>query len=177
MAFGISGLVSGTTASSKFAGPIETAEAQIAALPAGKVSLIKIYAHGQPGAIHKWTVFDLERMLKPKMKADGQIHLLGCATAGTDAHPWNPIGGWGVLLRAVTFGLIDPSLWADNLAKELSVRIPAVWVLGLTGISWPLSRIANVVGLEGYEPTGLMADRQVYKNGRRSKPPGGGLQY
>ena len=63
--------------------------------------------------------------------------------------------------------------WAANLAGDLSKRIPNVYVMGLAGISFPLSRISTVLGkdLEGYSPKALMADRFVYFNGQLSELP------
>jgi hypothetical protein len=65
--------------------------------------------------------------------------------------------------------------WADNLAGDLSGQIPNVYVLGLGGISFPLSRAANVTKwsapLEGYTPHLLMADRFVYYNRKLAELP------
>jgi len=63
--------------------------------------------------------------------------------------------------------------WSANLAGSLSQRIRDVYVLGLSGISFPLSRMTSVLGkdLEGYSPKALMADRFVYFNGKEAKLP------
>jgi hypothetical protein len=120
-------------------------------------------------------------MLGKKMAPNSQIHLLGCSTAGIDGHFWNPVGGLGLLTRMIMYHGIPrimgdealASKWATNLAAELSVRIPNVYVLGLAGISFPLSRISTVLGkdLEGYSPKALMADRFVYLNGKSAELP------
>jgi hypothetical protein len=121
-------------------------------------------------------VDSLTGMLKKKKRINRRIHLLGCATAGIEGHVWNPIGGWGLLWRTILFHGITKimgedrmaSQWATNLAGDLSLKIPNVFVLGLAGISWPLSRVTAVfekTDLEGYTPEALMADRFVYYNG------------
>ena len=66
------------------------------------------------------------------------------------------------------------SQWAQNLAGDLSSRIQNVYVLGLSGISFPLSRATTVsekTDIEGYAPKALMADRFVYYNGKLSNLP------
>ena len=201
MAFGVTGSYVAEGKPQSFDFPIESAQASIANLPNGQVELIRIYAHGMPGQIYEWRASDLESMLKCKMKKFGQIHLLGCSTAGVDAHAWNPMGGIGLICRAVMYGSISapsvaagprlrnrtlpkrmdgpPSVpsfeWDDNLAYNVSMKIPNVWVVGLGGISFPLSRVA--CKFEGHQPRLLMGDRQAYLNGHRSKPPGGNCQW
>jgi hypothetical protein len=125
----------------------------------------------------------LTALLKKKMAFNGQIHLLGCSTAGIEAHYWNPIGGIGLLMRMIMYhGLLKltgaPDVakhWGDNLAGDLSRRIPNVYVLCLGGISFPLSRAANLTKwtapLEGYTPHLLMADRFAYYNGKLAELP------
>jgi hypothetical protein len=56
-----------------------------------------------------------------------------------------------------------------NLARDLSRRIPNVYVLGLSGISFPLSRL--LFSAEGYKPSALMADRFVYRNSQPAELP------
>ena len=66
------------------------------------------------------------------------------------------------------------SRWADNLAGDLSRCIPNVYVLGLAGLSFPLSRVTTMsekTDREGYTPKALMADRFVYYNCKLSKLP------
>jgi len=188
MSFGISGLyLDENKVSRKFEGPIgeegKIAKKIIVALPDYSIQIIKIYDHGAPGIISNWDVFDLEAMLKKKMMVNGQIQLLGCSTAGIEGregpniHWVNSIGGWGYLARAAMYSWMEDVNWQANLARDLSLRIKDVWVLGLGGISFPLSRAFDLVGKEGYEPKGLMADRKVYRNGARSQPPDGSWQW
>jgi hypothetical protein len=182
MAFGITGkYVEADGRSVQFAVPYEERQQKIASLPDRSIVLIVIYAHGAPGEIGDDDVDTLTQMLQKKMQSHGQIHLLGCSTAGIEAHYWNPIGGLGLLTRMIMYhGLPklgkDENLaerWALNLAGELSKRIPNVYVMGLAGISFPLSRMSTVLGkdLEGYSPKALMADRFVYFNGKLSELP------
>jgi hypothetical protein len=71
------------------------------------------------------------------MQSKGQIHLLGCSTAGVDGHWWNPIDGIGLLMRMIMYHGIpkmandaDPEeKWSANLAGSLSQRIRDVYVL------------------------------------------------
>jgi hypothetical protein len=150
-------------------------------MPDRSIVLLVIYAHGAPGMIGDDDVDSLTAMLQKKMASNSQIHLLGCSTAGIDGRFWNPVGGLGLLTRMIMYHGIPrimgdeamASKWATNLAGELSVRIPNVYVLGLAGISFPLSRISTVLGkdLEGYSPKALMADRFVYRNGKSAELP------
>lgn len=183
MAFGITGKYVGTDGKPvEFAAPYSERRAKIASFPDGSIKIIVIYAHGAPGLIGDDDAEDLTKMLKAKMMTNGQIHLLGCSTAGIEGHYWNPIGGIGLLMRTIMYhGLMKlagnddvASRWATNLAGDLSRSIPNVYVLGLAGISFPLSRITTVsekTDLEGYTPKALMADRFVYYNGQLSKLP------
>jgi hypothetical protein len=182
MAFGITGkYIEAPGKSVQFAVPYDERKKKIASLPDRSIDIIVVYAHGAPGMIGDDDVDDLTQMLQNKMKSYGQIHLLGCSTAGVDAHWWNPVGGLGLLTRMIMYhGLQRISgnddiaeKWATNLAGSLSQRIPNVYVLGLSGISFPLSRITTALGkdLEGYSPKALMADRFVYFNGKESKLP------
>jgi hypothetical protein len=183
MAFGITGKYVGTDGKPvKFAAPYSQREAKISSFPDSSIQIILIYAHGAPGMIGDDDAQSLTRMLRKKMKVNGQIHLLGCSTAGIEAHLWNPIGGIGLLIRTIMYHGIPKlmgddrmaSLWAENLAGDLSRRIPNVYVLGLSGISFPLSRVTTVsekTDLEGYTPKALMADRFVYYNGQLTKLP------
>src|SRR5262249_30769488 len=106
----------------------------------------------------------------------------GCSTAGIEGHFWNPVGGIGLLMRTIMYHGIPKimgddtlaSQWSANLAGDVSRSIPNVYVLGLAGISFPLSRITTLsekTDLEGYTPKALMADRFVYYNGRLAKLP------
>jgi hypothetical protein len=169
MAFGITGEAAGR----KFEASIDHAESTIAGMDESSISRINIYAHGAPGMIGDWNAGLLEHMLKKKMRALGQIHLLGCSTAGVKGHAWNPLGGWGLILRTAMYSWQDdgsPELdWTQNLARDLSMRISGVYVLGLSGISFPLSRVFFF--MEGYAPKALMADRWVYFNGAVSALP------
>jgi len=182
MAFGITGryiVADGTSV--QFAAPYEERQQKIASFPDRSIVVVVVYAHGAPGMIGDDDVDSLTQMLQAKMRTHGQIHLLGCSTAGVEAHLWNPIGGLGLLTRMIMYHGIPriikdddlASRWATNLAGELSQRIPNVYVLGLAGISFPLSRITTALGkdLEGYSPKALMADRFVYFNGQLSKLP------
>jgi hypothetical protein len=107
------------------------------------------------------------------MIKDGEIQLLGCSTGGIEGHAWNPIGGIGLLSRMIMYHGIMKMMnmnevaeqWSNNLAGDLSRRIPNVDVMGLSGISFPLSRIAGKYE-PGHRPAGLMADRFVYRNGK-----------
>lgn len=182
MAFGITGKYVGTDGSpTTFAAPYEAREAKIASFPDRSLVLIVVYAHGMPGQIGDDDVDALTRMLGKKMRAGGQIHLLGCSTAGIEAHFWNPVGGLGLLLRMMMYhgaqklsGNADAARdWSKNLAGDLSVRIPHVYVMGLSGISFPLSRISTALGkdLEGYSPKALMGDRFVYFDGKLTELP------
>lgn len=178
MAFGITGAY--TTESRKiaeFAAPYAERVKTVAGLPDRSIRIIRIYAHGAPGLIGDDDVDALVKMLAGKMASDSQIHLLGCSTAGPDAHAWNPIGGIGLYLRMAMYHGLPRFMgeddiaekWTDNLARDLSRRIANVYVLGLSGISFPLSRVAGP--LEGYEPSLLMGDRFVYRNGKATKLP------
>jgi hypothetical protein len=184
MAFGITGKYIGSDGKPiEFAAPYAERKAKIASFPDHSIQIILIYAHGAPGLIGDDDVDGLARMLQNKMMVNGQIHLLGCSTAGIEAHFWNPIGGIGLLLRTIMYhGMMKmmgedkiAEKWADNLAGDLSNRIPGVYVLGLSGISFPLSRAVTVFDktayLEGYSPKALMADRFVYYNGRLANLP------
>ena len=162
MPFGITGKYVGSDGKSvEFEAPYADRKATIAAFPDRSVQIIRFYAHGAPGLIGDDDVDDLVRMLQDKMVTNGQIHILGCSTAGADGHAWNPIGGVGLLMRMIMYHGIPKMMgdddvaqkWTDNLARDLSRRIPNVYVLGLGGISFPLSRVAGP--LEGYEPAGL----------------------
>jgi hypothetical protein len=120
----------------------------------------------------------LAAMLDGKMMKDGEIRLLGCSTAGIEGHAWNPIGGIGLLSRMIMYhGILKmmgdnetAEQWSDNLAGDLSRRIPNVNVMGLSGISFPLSRIAGSHE-PGHKPHALMADRFVYYNGKLKESP------
>jgi hypothetical protein len=183
MAFGITGKYVATDGKSvEFAAPYSQRVAKISSFPDNSILIILIYAHGAPGLIGDDDSESLSRMLGKKMKVNGQIHLLGCSTAGIEGHFWNPIGGIGLLIRTIMYHGIPKligddrmaSLWAENLAGDLSRRIPNVYVLGLAGISFPLSRVTTVfekTDLEGYRPRALMADRFVYYNGQLTKLP------
>lgn len=182
MAFGITGkYLEGPGKSVQFAAPYEERKQKISSLPDKSIIIILIYAHGAPGLIGDDDVDDLTQMLEKKMGPKGQIHLLGCSTAGIEGHFWNPVGGIGLLTRMIMYHGIpkimkEPELaekWSKNLAGDLSKRIPNVYVLGLAGISFPLSRITTALGkdLEGYSPKALMADRFVYFNGKLSELP------
>jgi hypothetical protein len=183
MAFGITGKYLGSDGKRvEFAAPYSERRATISSFPDRSVQIILIYAHGAPGLMGDDDVDNLSTMLGKKMAPHGQIHLLGCSTAGIEAHYWNPVGGIGLLVRTIMYHVIpkmmgDPGLasqWATNLAGDLSIRIPNVYVLGLAGISFPLSRVTTFsekTDLEGYSPKALMADRFVYYNGRLSKLP------
>jgi hypothetical protein len=183
MAFGITGKYVGTDGKPvEFAAPYSERQGKIASFPDGSIKIILIYAHGAPGLIGDDDVDSLTKMLKTKMMTNGQIHLLGCSTAGIEAHYWNPIGGIGLLMRTIMYHGIPKiagdddvaSQWATNLAGDLSRSVPNVYVLGLAGISFPLSRITTVsekTDLEGYTPKALMADRFVYYNGKLAKLP------
>jgi len=183
MAFGITGKYVGTDGTAvAFAEPYANRKTAISSFPDGSIRIILIYAHGAPGLIGDDDADDLTKMLKTKMMQNGQIHLLGCSTAGIEAHLWNPIGGIGLLIRTIMYHGLPKimgddnvaSLWATNLAGDLSGRIPNVYVLGLAGISFPMSRLTTVsekTDLEGYAPKALMADRFVYYNGRLAKLP------
>ena len=166
----------------EFAAPYADRHAKISSFPDGSIQIILIYAHGAPGLIGDDDVDSLSKMLGKKMTFNGQIHLLGCSTAGIEGHFWNPIGGIGLLMRTIMYHGIPKIMgdddiatkWADNLAGDLSRSIPNVYVLGLAGISFPLSRLTTVsekTDLEGYTPKALMADRFVYYNGRLAKLP------
>jgi hypothetical protein len=183
MAFGVVGKYVGTDGTPvDFAAPYDDRKNKIGSLPDKSLLIILIYAHGAPGWIGDDEVDGLTKMLKSKMRLNGQIHLLGCSTAGIEGHYWNPIGGIGLLMRMILYhGLMKisgnddvASHWADNLAGDLSARIPNVYVLGLSGLSFPLSRLTTFsekTDLEGYSPKALMADRFVYYNGHLSKLP------
>lgn len=183
MAFGITGKYLGSNGKPvEFAAPYSERQAKISSFPDSSIQIILIYAHGAPGLIGDDDVDDLTKMLKTKMRVNGQIHLLGCSTAGIEAHLWNPIGGIGLLIRTIMYHGIPKIMgdddieakWAQNLAGDLSRNIPNVYVLGLAGISFPLSRITTVsekTDLEGYTPKALMADRFVYYNGKLAKLP------
>jgi hypothetical protein len=183
MAFGITGKYIGTNGTPvEYAAPYSERRATISSFPDGSIQIILIYAHGAPGLIGDDDADSLTQMLVKKMKYNGQIHLLGCSTAGIEAHFWNPIGGIGLLMRTIMYHGIPKimghddiaSKWAENLAGDLSRRIPNVYVLGLAGISFPLSRVTTVsekTDLEGYRPKALMADRFVYYNGNLTKLP------
>jgi len=183
MAFGITGkYIAKDGKPVEFAAPYAERREKIVSFPDNSLRIILIYAHGAPGLIGDDDADDLEKMLKKKMMMNGQIHILGCSTAGIEGHFWNPIGGIGLLPRTIMYHGIPKimgddqlaSLWATNLAGDLSRRIPNVYVLGLAGLSFPLSRITTVsekTDLEGYTPKALMADRFVYYNGQLSKLP------
>lgn len=183
MAFGITGKYIGTNGKPvEFAAPYADRKSKVASFPDRSILIIVIYAHGAPGMIGDDDADSLAQLLQKKMAINGQIHLLGCSTAGIEAHYWNPIGGIGLLMRTIMyhglpkiFGDADiATRWADNLAGDLSRRIPNVYVLGLAGISFPLSRIttfSSKTDLEGYSPKALMADRFVYYNGQLTKLP------
>ena len=183
MAFGITGKYVGTDGKPvEFAAPYSERKAKISSFPDRSIQIIYIYAHGAPGLIGDDDVDSLTQMLQRKMRVNGQIHLLGCSTAGIEGHWWNPIGGIGLLARTIMYHGIPKmmgeddlaSKWAENLAGDLSRRIPSVYVLGLAGISFPLSRVTTVsekTDLEGYKPKALMADRFVYYNGKLTELP------
>lgn len=174
MAFGITGTYSDTDGKAvDFEGPWEGRAAQIAALPDRSISVIRFYNHGAPGMIGEDDVDSLTAMLKDKMRKHGYVHLLGCSTAGVEGHAWNPVGGIGLLSRMIMYhGLMKmmgesdvAKQWSNNLAGDLSRRLPNVHVMGLSGISFPLSRIQGSYE-PGHAPKGLMADRFTYLNGR-----------
>jgi hypothetical protein len=183
MAFGITGKYVGTNGKPvEFAAPYTERQAKISSFPDYSIQIILIYAHGAPGLIGDDDVDNLTKMLRKKMRMNGQIHLLGCSTAGIEAHFWNPIGGIGLLIRTIMYHGLPKimrnddfaSRWSDNLAGDLSRCIPNVYVLGLAGLSFPLSRVTTIsekTDLEGYTPKALMADRFVYYNGKLSKLP------
>jgi hypothetical protein len=183
MAFGITGkYVASNGADVQFATPYAERKKKIASFPDASIKIIVFYAHGAPGMIGDDEVDDLTDMLGKKMMLNGQIHLLGCSTAGIEGHFWNPIGGIGLLMRTIMYHgmpriMGDDDIaarWSMNLAGDLSRRIPNVYVLGLAGISFPLSRITarwERTDLEGYTPKALMADRFVYYNGKLSQLP------
>jgi hypothetical protein len=183
MAFGIVGKYLGSDGKPvEFAAPYTDRQAKIGSFPDGSIQIILIYAHGAPGLIGDDDVDSLTKMLKKKMTVNGQIHLLGCSTAGIEGHFWNPVGGIGLLMRTIMYHGIPKimgddtmaSQWSANLAGDLSRSIPNVYVLGLAGISFPLSRITTLsekTDLEGYTPKALMADRFVYYNGKLAKLP------
>lgn len=174
MAFGISGTYDDIDGRpTEFGYPYDDRKKAIAAMPDRSIRVIRFYAHGAPGWIGEDNAADLAGMLKDKMKPGGQIHLLGCSTAGVEGHAWNPVGGIGLLSRMIMYHglmkiMVGPNAgeaWSDNLAGDLSRLVPNVHVMGLSGISFPLSRIHSVFE-SGYEPSALMADRFVYMNGR-----------
>jgi hypothetical protein len=183
MAFGVTGKYVGADGKFvEFAAPYTDRQAKVSSFPDRSIQIILIYAHGAPGLIGDDDVDSLTRMLKSKMRLNGQIHLLGCSTAGIEAHYWNPIGGIGLLLRMILYHGLPKisgdtsvaSQWAQNLAGDLSSSVRNVYVLGLSGISFPLSRVTTIsdkTDLEGYCPKALMADRFVYYNGKLSKLP------
>jgi len=85
MAFGISGkYLEAPGKSVQFAAPYEERKKKIASLPDRSIILLVIYAHGAPGMIGDDDVDDLTQFLQNKMASKGQIHLLGCSTAGVD---------------------------------------------------------------------------------------------
>ncbi len=145
----------------------------IAALPDSSIKIIRFYEHGAPGSIGDDDVDSLTEMLEDKIMTYGEVQLLGCSTAGVEGHAWNPIGGIGLLSRMIMYHGILKMMgeneiarkWSDNLAGSLSRRLPNVDVLGLSGISFPLSRVAGNFE-PGHRPVGLMADRIVYRNGK-----------
>ena len=174
MTFGITGTYIGDDGKPvEFEKPYAERKQTIAGFPDRSVKIIRFYQHGAPGMIGDDDVDSLTGMLADKMQKNGQIHLLGCSTAGVEGHAWNPVGGIGLLSRMIMYhGMMKmmghsdvAAKWSDNLAGDLSRRIPNVYVLGLSGISFPLSRIAGEYE-PGYRPTGLMADRFVYYNGK-----------
>lgn len=178
MAFGICGDYFGEDGkTTRFEGPTSKRKEIISALPNKSIKIIKIYNHGAPGLLGDDDVGDLHKMLGDKMQPKSQIHLLGCSTAGVEGTIWNPVGGIGLLSRMIMYnGLMKLSgnedlaeRWTNNLAGDLSRRILGVYVLGLSGISFPLSRIPGISEFEGYEPTAMMGDRIVYLNGRRTE--------
>lgn len=179
MPFGITGRRIGENGNVEFEAAWNERETTIAGFADQSILLIRFYNHGAPGMIGGDDVDSLAKMLKGKMSKGGKIHLLGCATAGVEGHPWNPVGGIGLLSRVIMYhtlmkvtGHDDAARhWGDNLAGDLSRRIPNVYVMGLSGISFPLSRIwapweDDNMWEDAYRPTGLMADRFVYYNGK-----------
>jgi hypothetical protein len=179
MPFGITGRYKKSDGKTiKFEAPYADRRATIEAFSSRSIEIIRFYEHGAPGLIGDDDVDALAGMLQDKMQPDGQIHLLGCSTGGVDAsNPLNPVGGIGLLARMIMYHGVPKwmgngdlaTLWAENLAKDLSRRVPNVYVLGLGGISFPLSRIME--SREGYEPRGLMADRLVYYNSQLTELP------
>jgi hypothetical protein len=156
----------------EFEGPYADRRAIVSRFPNNSIRIVRLYEHGAPGMLGNDDVDSLAALLGGKMMKDGAIHLLGCSTAGVEGHAWNPVGGIGLLSRMIMYhGLMKmmgenevAQQWSNNLAGDLSRRIPNVYVMGLSGISFPLSRVAPK--LEGYKPSLLMADRFVYYNGR-----------
>lgn len=184
MAFGITGTYIEGGKATEFSAPYDKRLLKISSLPNRSIRVIAIYNHGAPGEIGDDDVESLTRMLGGKVMVNGQIHLLGCSTAGVTGGGWyNPVRGWGLLLRAIMYhgsqrmmGQDEVAVqWARNLAGDLSRRIPDVYVVGLSGISFPLSRVMTYIpwpdDLEGYTPTGLIADRLVYYNGALASLP------
>jgi len=174
MAFGVTATFRKSGNTIKTASPYEARKAFFEACPDKSVSVATIYAHGAPGLIGDDEVEDLTVMLGPKMVQKGTIYLWGCSTAGIEADCWSPIQGLGLYLRmAMYHGLPkiqgNPDIairWARNLAGDLSRSIPDVYVMGLAGISFPLSRLNP---WEGYEPSLLFGGEFTYLNGRLAK--------
>ncbi|SDI93793.1 hypothetical protein [Aliiruegeria lutimaris] len=174
MAFGISGVFFNEDGKQQeFGYPYSERKTRIAAMPNNSIKLIRIYQHGAPGYIGEDDANALAQMLKDKMQKHGQIQLLGCSTAGVEGHAWNPVGGIGLLTRMIMYhgvmkmmGLPEAAKkWSDNVAGDTSRLIPNVYVMGLSGISFPLSRIHDSLET-GFKPSALMADRFVYMNGK-----------
>ena len=176
MAFGISGAYFNQGKPTKFEAPLAERKKTIASFPNKSIETISIYAHGMPGAIGDDDVDMLVSMLASKMKKPGHIHLLGCSTAGVDTPGgFNPVGGWGLYLRMTMYHGIPKLMgdeqaaehWSDNLARDLSWKIPNVYVTGLGGISFAFSRLLG--SYEGFKPTAMLGDEQIYFNGSREK--------
>jgi len=179
MAFGISGnYLDEKGQSVEFGAPLADRKKTVASFPDKSVEVIRIYAHGMPGSIGDDDLDALVNMLSSKMKQRGQIHLLGCSTAGVEApEGFNPVGGWGLFLRMAMYHGIPKWMgneeaadhWSDNLARDLSRRIPNVYVSGMGGISFAFSRLLG--SHEGYKPK-IAGDSQIYFNGKHEKSIG-----
>jgi hypothetical protein len=78
MAFGITGKYVGTNGKPvDFAACYSERRAKISSFPDYSIQIILIYAHGAPGLIGDDDVGNLTKMLRTKMRINGQIHLLG----------------------------------------------------------------------------------------------------
>jgi hypothetical protein len=174
MAFGVSGIYLDGGEPKKFEGPWAQVRSIIRARPDASITGVSLYAHGSPTVMgdgdEYLDVDQLASLLRPKMcRAGGEVHLVACMTATRTRSSVNPTVGLMLAARSADFAAAGTANPSDNFAKTLSQRLRDTHVMGLSGVSFPISRLLPFT--EGYRPWGLVGDARWYVNGQLTRAP------